>query len=358
MIATKPKTRARAGTSLARDLDREAVRILRRRSAVDLELGETLVALAEGDRLLRIGYAKLSDYGRERLGLPPRTLRQFTSLARGLRDRAVLRSAVAAGAVSMRKALIVMGVAVGENETGWTVAASSMTEKDLRQRIVDGGGSPPEEPFDVESLMIRMTPEQQDRLEDGIRTARFILGEMAAKWKAMETIAMEWIGGHPEWVEDSVVLETAAGGKKEDVSPPAMAAETFEPAPASRLPADPRVLDLRAVELMGVRLSFDSSFGPVLRKLRRIRAWAELGYDSWEEYVRDRLGLSPSSARQRIWLERRMDLLPEVREALCSGLLTYTKALFVVKDATPADVAERIAEAASTTLQQVERESD
>ena len=97
-------------------LDREAVRILRRRSAVDLALGETLVALLEGDRLLRLGYAKPTDYAREALGLPARTMRQFTRLAKGLRDRSVLRSAVAGGAVSMRKALLVMEVAVGDAE--------------------------------------------------------------------------------------------------------------------------------------------------------------------------------------------------------------------------------------------------
>ncbi|MEN8151757.1 MAG: HNH endonuclease signature motif containing protein, partial [Planctomycetota bacterium] len=59
-----------------------------------------------------------------------------------------------------------------------------------------------------------------------------------------------------------------------------------------------------------------------------------------------------------IWLERRMDALPELREALSGRVLTYTKALFVAKDACPSDVAERIARAASTTLQQTERESD
>jgi len=339
-------------------LDRQAVRILRRRSAVDLALGETLLALFAGDRLLRLGYAKSTDYAREALGLPARTMRQFTRLAKGLENRPVLRHAVAGGHVSMRKALVVMDVAGGEHETGWAVAAASMTEMELRRRIVDGGGAPPEGAFDVESVIIPMTPEQQDRLEDGIHVARFVLGEMVDKWIATEVIAMEWMGGHPEWVMDESSVPAPMGGTRPDVSPPAHAAAGFEPTPAERLPADPRELHEQARSLMEIRQSFDLEFGPVLRKLRRNRAWDDLGYGSWEEYVRDRLGLSPSSVRQRIWLERRMDLLPEVREALGSGLLTYTKALFVVKDATPENVAGRIAEAASTTLQQVERESD
>jgi len=83
-------------------------------------LGETLLALFEGDRGLRLGYAKQSDYARERLGLAPRTVRQFTRLARGLSERPNLRRAVEDGRVSMRKALLVMEVARGEEEGTWT----------------------------------------------------------------------------------------------------------------------------------------------------------------------------------------------------------------------------------------------
>ena len=55
---------------------------------------------------------------------------------------------------------------------------------------------------------------------------------------------------------------------------------------------------------------------------------------------------------------RRMGEMSEIRTALRAGRLTYTKALFVAKDATPDDVTERIALAASTTVEQTERESD
>jgi hypothetical protein len=117
-------------------------------------------------------------------------------------------------------------------------------------------------------------------------------------------------------------------------------------------------LDRMARELAAERVAFDLEFGAILRKLKRHRVWMVLGYPSFEEYVRERLGVSIRTVRQRIWLERRMDELPELRDALADGTLTYTKALFVAKDASPEDVTERILLAASTTVQQTERESD
>ena len=118
---------------------------------------------------------------------------------------------------------------------------------------------------------------------------------------------------------------------------------------AEPMPTDPLELDERARALAAERLGFDLEFGPLLARLQRHRVWWEFRCGSWDEYVTEWLGLSVRTVRQKLWLERRMIELPEIRAALRSWKLTYTKALFVAKDATPEDVAERIAFAASTT---------
>ena len=56
-------------------------------------------------------------------------------------------------------------------------------------------------------------------------------------------------------------------------------------------------------------------------------------------------------------MERRMCALPELRAALESGKITYSKALLLAKDISRADILERIEDASTTTCQQVERES-
>jgi hypothetical protein len=67
--------------------------------------------------------------------------------------------------------------------------------------------------------------------------------------------------------------------------------------------------------------------------------------------------MAARTVREHAWLARRMLALPGLAEALASGRITFTKALVVARDASPSDVEERIAEVASTTWQQAERDS-
>ena len=68
-------------------LDRLLTRVARSRGALDVAVGDRLAALAVGDRVLRLGYSGIGDYGRERLGMSGRTAQELTQLARELRDR-------------------------------------------------------------------------------------------------------------------------------------------------------------------------------------------------------------------------------------------------------------------------------
>jgi len=116
-------------------------------------------------------------------------------------------------------------------------------------------------------------------------------------------------------------------------------------------------LDTRIQRLLEGRRAFDVAFGAVAARVVSRNIWPALGYHGVEEYCRERLGVSPRSFRERLWLERRMCALPGLRDALASGRLTYSKTLLVAKTARAYDVAERIEEATSTTWQQVEREA-
>ena len=114
----------------------------------------------------------------------------------------------------------------------------------------------------------------------------------------------------------------------------------------------------RAKELVKRRESFDEPLGRVLYHLVGGDFMWLLGFSSFGEYCRDRLGISESTARQRIRLERRMRELPPLRQALISGKLTYTKAIEVSRHATRRDVEERIRDAAGTTYQQTKQVAD
>ena len=104
--------------------------VARGRGAIELALGETMLKLFDGDRLLRLGYARQADYVRERLGVALRSVHAWTALARGVASRPILRKAVEAGRVAPRKALIVMEAACGDGEAAWTAAANVLLNLD------------------------------------------------------------------------------------------------------------------------------------------------------------------------------------------------------------------------------------
>ena len=62
-----------------------------------------------------------------------------------------------------------------------------------------------------------------------------------------------------------------------------------------------------------------------------------------------------AGARQRVWLEHRLEKLPPLREALRSGRVKLTSALEIAKLATPIDVETRIEKATETTWQDLDR---
>jgi ribosomal protein L22 len=116
-----------------------------------------------------------------------------------------------------------------------------------------------------------------------------------------------------------------------------------------------QVLD-RLARLLRERTSVDEHLGRACLLLRRTEAFRRLGYVSLDEYCAERLGLAPSTVRQRLALERRMQELPLLREALRSARLSYEQARLVARVAGPSDLAARIDEAAVRTCLAYRRE--
>jgi hypothetical protein len=180
-----------------------------------------------------------------------------------------------------------------------------------------------------------------------------------AKWISLEIIATEYASGYGDvWPEEGEKKAPDFGEERPVYRwRPKILTREAAPSPAA-LPTDPHELDALACSLAKERLTVELDLGPLLAKLRRHRVWWEFRCSSREEYVREWLRIGVRTVRQKIWLERVMDEMPEIRVALRNGKLTYTKALFVAKHATPRDVVKCIEEAASTTVEQTQKESD
>jgi len=328
---------------------------------LDLAIGETLIELFSGDRLLRLGYARQVDYMRERLGQPPGTVYAWTRLAAGLAERPLLRRAVAASLVTSRKAHAILPVARGADELRWTAAATTATLPELEAAVRAAGAEPPER-FLGESLSFKMNAEQQERLDAALALAEESLGFGASRWRCLEALCQEWTGEYGQWAPPD---EPEAPPPPAEPLPPVVAEQLRAIEEALAVVEEPertgccgaRELDARALRLLKARSRYDLALGPLLLRAFQCKIWRLLGCRDQEEYCEERLGMGVSTARQRAWLERRMLDLPQLREALAAERLTYSKAVLVAQDATPDDIEERIEAAASTTWQQTARET-
>ncbi|MHC4954608.1 MAG: HNH endonuclease [Planctomycetota bacterium] len=339
------------------EVDREAVRIARRQGAIEIAIGEALAQLFARDGLIQLGYARQNDYARERLGVPPRTMYAWLELARAVRDRPLLRSAVEAGAVSPRKARAVAPLAVGGGEELWVAAAMQLPERELEAAVRAEGVDPSDAGYgQVECQILRMAPADQDVLDEAIAIAREKEDQEPSRWQCVEIICQEWLGEYGWFLG-----RPAAPAPQLD--PPrrrAVAAQLRAIDVASAPPASSETaleLDARIAILLQGRRAYDLAFGAALAELVRRAAWRTAGHDTFEEYCRERLGMSVRSVRSKVWLNRRLGALPELRDALAAGTVTYSKALTIARDATSSNIEARIEEAAVTTCQQLERES-
>jgi len=224
----------------------------------------------------------------------------------------------------------------------------------------------------VETLILSMTPSQQDHLDEAEFLAKEIIGSQAARWMCLESMAQEYMSSCPEWVpeeEGNNHVGASCGGSYR-VSPVrvtkavlrqldalAEAAGVIAGLDEETVEANALALDARALRLVAARKRFDLVLGPLLAEIVKSKIHKIVGYRRLEDYCRERLGMSARSVRQRAWLERQMCALPELRAAVEKGKITFSKALILAKDINRADILKRIEDAASTTCQQVERES-
>jgi hypothetical protein len=99
----------RLARRIALGLDTLLANVAAGHGALDLALGEGLVALETGLRAMHLGYSHIRDYGREQLGLNASTAVKKARLARKLRERPLVRNALRKGEITPRKAEIAAG---------------------------------------------------------------------------------------------------------------------------------------------------------------------------------------------------------------------------------------------------------
>ena len=376
-----PVGRRGAEDGAAARIDRLLVRVARGHGALDVALGECLAAMAAGDRALRLGFAGLGDYAREVLGIEARTALAMARLARELALRPLLQAAVRRGEVSPRLAQALLPVARGEAEARWVARAAQMTVREAEAVVKQEGleGDPPEGGW--ERVELRAAPDIREKVEEAMDLAGRLLGPTAPRWQRLEAICQEYLGAHAAPGEEGEEGDGTSDGAGDGTRPgdpgrdelldslmAALEEETGRWAALERpeaVEAPPGVdgldggdvlrIDRRLRELAGMRDRWDDLVGHLGLVVQALGLWKRLGFASFGHYSAERLGMAERTVAQRVWLERKLQELPELRGAMRDGRVSYEKARLVAGVAGPRDVGGWIAIAEKATCVELRR---
>jgi hypothetical protein len=325
-------------------LDGLLVRVARGFGALQLAIGEGLASLAVGDRALRLGYSGIGDFGRERLGMKPRTAQELAHLARGLRERPLLAEAVRSGEIGTTKARVILHDARGDDERRWVAVARAETVRALEalvareRRAAAAAPDPSDEPWD--RLVCGMGPKAQARLDLALQRADDELGPGTSRWEQVEALGQEFLSSHPcdelPSVEDGVDFQPSGGWL--EAAKAGLEAETqrwayLADVPPTPVPVDgldeetaPQALAARLEELAAMRDAWDALVGHLALILKLTGLWRDMGFATFGHYCAERLWLAGRTVEQRAWLEHRLVDEPALRAAYRARKLTYEQA--------------------------------
>jgi hypothetical protein len=331
----------------------------------------------------QLAFARLDDYGRERLGYSGRSLYDLAHTHRKLESLPAAQAALLAGALSWTKTRLVARVATPENEAKWLRSARTLTADALEKQVraVDRGALESEAGLEADPLdedgrptgsetfwIRRCSASTSSRWFRTRQAANRVAGHSCPPAVALEMVVAEVLSFVP--VEEPAAEPLAQGappamelgesrppaGSAAPASPsgPTPAPQHTRPAPQHTRPAPRQTgpapqqggelpstlapcleglaeagafeLDRRLRGLVALEQGLDFRIGQLLASVAAGRRYRRLGHPSLSSFARERLGMSPSRARALLRLARAAHLCPELRSGYRSGRLSWVKA--------------------------------
>jgi hypothetical protein len=349
-------TRAALVFLRGRDADGRLRELVGARATVRPRLGALAEALVQGRAHEKLGFRCLGDWSRERIGVGAPAVSEWARVWRALRDLPRLRAAVFAGEVSWRVARKIVALATPGNEEACleTVRGRSVRAVETMieaLRAVEAPAGVAEGADDEERVRVRIecSARLATKWAAAVELARRASGEQLSVWEAAEAIAAEAASalGAPELEED------ASDERSPSRSGRARRAESSEcglravrwpwlrwdelsgPQEAESVESDladatPLELDHRFRAAIAFLQRVDFEIGRILRQILERGLHRELGFERFDDYVVERLDLSPRTARRLVRLTR----APEaVATAFREGRITLLAAEAVLRGA-------------------------
>ncbi len=374
---------SRALASLSgRDADVRLRALAAMRGAARPLLGELVDVLLARRVHETLGYRSLGDYGRERVGVGARTLREWSRVWRGLGELPLLRQAVLTGELSWGAARLVVAHVSPETEQACLESVRGRTLRAV-QAIVEavreaGDTGSPAEPDEAEEQALVRLPVSRREAElwpAAVELARRVAGEQLPLWQCAERMAAEAassLGRGPEAEAAAPALraqqpEVPANehGLREQAFPAIGWA-----APSAALPSkmarlgegladcSPRELDRRLRAVIAFLQTVDLEVGRILRRVANRGLFAELGFASLSHYAQERLDVSGRTARRLLALARSEHRAPGVAVAFRRGEIHALQAQQLARVANPESARAWVERARQVTLRRLEDDID
>jgi hypothetical protein len=304
--------------------------------------------MVESEAWERIGYARLSDYAAERLGLSARWVRSLALAGEAFRARPRLEKALGTGTLGWTKVRLLASLPRDEKPDDWIARARRVTTEQLSKmvRAVDRGSLDRhmEDADEATSrsrwFEVRCSPEVRWKWYAARGAASRTAGRMLSLTDAAELIAAEVLSYLPvdersdhetcdeadaSWARPDEPVEMTVASEGADTGPwrPCGELEMFL---AGLEHADPFELDDRIRRVLSMEQRLDARIGPLLVRVWDGWAHRALGYSTREAYARERLGMDPTRARALVRLERAAAASESFAEAYRSGSLSAVKA--------------------------------
>ena len=349
----------------AQVLDGYLHRLARQDALCRRVLGRLAVAFLRRRGHHKLGFAKLGDYTRERLGISGREFQKLARVARRLEELPGIAAAFEDGTISWTQARLLVGVATAETEREWLVLARDRTVRALQALLTARGqASVDDEVVEGEPRLrfwMRCPGRVRSLWRETVELARRMAGAELAPWQAAEAIGAEGLSA-PESVPSPRPRATppAAGDPDE---PPLSCADWRNvreaiPEDVGRLVNDCDCvhvfrLDENLRRCLRQIQRIDWQMGRLLRLFVDLRLHRFFGLPSSARYVRERLGLSARKMRTLVALERKTWHVPALTDTYREGRISWLGALTLLPVMSEAHGEAWVARAGEVTLRRL-----
>ena len=347
-------------------LDRLLRRLARQEALCRRVLGRLAQHFLSKRAHQRLGFVRLDDFARERLGLSGRELQELARVAQRLEALPALARAFAEGALSWSHLRLLVSVATPDTEAAWLARARDESVRALEAAIAAARGVPPdpdERTLDGEprARFHLRCPRRVRRLwRHAAELASRMSGARLPAWRAAEAIAAEGLASD---AADAVAQSDPLAPMRRDAAAP-LSPAAWEaiaealPEPVERLTlladtADPFQLDARLRAAVRALQRIDFQIGRLLRLVAQLRLHRAFGLRAFPDYVRERLGCSCRKARALLALDRRLAELPALAAAYRDGALSLTRALVLLPVVHPDTEAAWVERAQQVTVRRL-----